>query len=122
MFYGPIDAQIPQVDLSLGVLNHNRSTVENQHNKSQVPDQVNNAVNTCGISGIPGDPFPGNGTSPCNRFISIYVDTLALPPPGVPGLQSAAVVFQTLFVQGAIQCTTPGKHCLPRERSSAQPL
>ena len=32
MFYGPIDAQIPQVDLSLGVLNKNRSTVENQHN------------------------------------------------------------------------------------------
>src|ERR1700691_4499081 len=92
IFYGPVDAQIPQVDLSLGVLNHNRSTVENQHNKSQVPDQVNNAVNTCGISGIPGDPFPGNGTSPCNRFISIYVDPLALPPPGVPGLQSAAVV------------------------------
>ena len=107
IFYGPVDAQIPQVDLSLGVLNHNRSTVENQHNKSQVPDQVNNAVNTCGISGIPGDPFPGNGTSPCNRFISIYVDPLALPPPGVPGLQSAAVVFQTLFAQGAIQCTTP---------------
>src|SRR6202050_5051677 len=73
IFYGPIDAQIPQVDLSLGVLNHNRSTVENQHNKSQVPDQVNNAVNTCGISGIPGNPFPGNGNSPCNRFISIYV-------------------------------------------------
>jgi hypothetical protein len=107
IFYGPVDAQIPQVDLSLGVLNHNRSTVENQHNKSQVPDQVNNAVNTCGISGIPGNPFPGNGNSPCNRFISIYVDPLALPPPGVPGLQSAAVVFQTLFAQGAIQCTTP---------------
>ena len=43
IFYGPIDAQIPQVDLSLGVLNKNRSTVENQKNTAQVPDQVNNA-------------------------------------------------------------------------------
>ena len=32
IFYGPIDSQIPQVDLSLGVLNKNRTTVENQHN------------------------------------------------------------------------------------------
>ena len=49
IFYGPIDAQIPQVDLSLGVLNKNSSTVENQNNTSQVPDQVNNVVATCGI-------------------------------------------------------------------------
>src|SRR6202011_4300625 len=42
IFYGPVDAQIAQVDLSLGVLNKNRSTVENQRNKTQVPDQVNN--------------------------------------------------------------------------------
>jgi hypothetical protein len=105
MFFGPVDAQIPQVDLSLGVLNKNYSTVENQNNKSQVPDQVNNVVATCGI-GLPGVPiFPGSGTSPCTRFIAIYVD----PLPGVPalGLRGAGAVFQTLFAQGKIQCTTP---------------
>jgi len=105
IFFGPIDAQISQVDLSLGVLNKNYSTVENQNNKSQVPDQVNNVVATCGI-GLPGVPiFPGSGSSPCTRFIAIYVD----PLPGVPalGLQGAGAVFQTLFAQGKIQCTTP---------------
>jgi hypothetical protein len=103
IFYGPIDAQIPQVDLSLGVLNRNHSTVENNHNTAQVPDQVNNAVGTCGIAGV----IPGTGTSPCTRYISIYVDPLALPPPGIPGLQNSAAVFQTLFAEGLIQCTTP---------------
>ncbi len=103
IFYGPIDAQIAQVDLSLGVLNKNRSTVENNHNTAQVPDQVNNAVATCGIAGV----VTGTGSSPCTRFISIYVDPLALPPPGIPGLQNSAVVFQTLFAEGLIQCRTP---------------
>ena len=103
IFYGPIDAQIPQVDLSLGVLNKNHSTVENQHNTQQVPDQVNNVVNTCGI-GFPGAPiFPGNGSSPCTRFISIYIDPLT--PTGLP-IKNAAAVFQTLFAQGKVQCTT----------------
>ena len=106
IFYGPIDSQIPQVDLSLGVLNANRTTVENQSNTRQVPDQVNNVVGTCGI-GIPGVPIvPPNGTttSPCNRFISIYVD------PGfslLPFLKTAGQVFGGLFSQGLIQCTTP---------------
>jgi len=104
IFYGPVDAQIAQVDLSLGVLNKNRSTVENQHNTSQVPDQVNNVVGTCGI-GFPGFPiFQGTGSSPCTRFISIYVDPIT--PTGLP-IQTAPVVFQTLFAQGLIQCTTP---------------
>ena len=49
IFYGPVDAQINQVGLSLGVLNKNHTTVENQKNKSQVPDQVNNLINTCGL-------------------------------------------------------------------------
>jgi Carboxypeptidase regulatory-like domain/TonB dependent receptor len=108
IFYGPIDAQIPQVDLSLGVLNKNRSTVENQHNTSQVPDQVNNAVNTCGI-GVVNPPiplgFPGNGSSPCNRFISIYVD------PGfsiLPFVQSAGAVFSGLFNTPAPPGNAPG--------------
>ena len=104
IFYGPIDAQIPQVDLSLGVLNANRTTVENQRNKQQVPNQVNNVVGTCGI-GIPGVPIvPGTGASPCNRFISIYID------PGfslLPFLKTAGQVFGGLFSQGLIQCTTP---------------
>jgi Carboxypeptidase regulatory-like domain len=103
IYYGPVDAQIPQVDLSLGVLNKDLSTVENQNNKQQVPDQVNNVVKTCGI-GFPGTPiFPGNGSSPCTRFISIYIDPLT--PTGLP-IKNSAVVFQTLFAQGKVQCTT----------------
>jgi len=108
IFYGPIDAQIPQVDLSLGVLNADRSAVENQNNKAQVPDQVNNAVNTCGVGvtafGAPGVIVPGTGNSPCNRYISIYVD------PGfslLPFLKTAGQVFTGLFNQGLIQCTQP---------------
>lgn len=100
IFYGPIDAQIPQVDLSLGVLNKNRSTVENQGNGSAVPGQVNNAVATCGIAGL----VAGSGTSPCTRYISIYVDPIT--PSGLP-IATAPVVYQTLFAQGKIQCTTP---------------
>ncbi len=110
IFYGPIDSQIPQVDLSLGVLNKNRSTVENQKNPQQIPNQVLNAQNTCGI-GFPGIPvFPGTGASPCTRFISIYADPLpGLPPlaPGLPAIAGAATIFQTLFAENLIQCTTP---------------
>lgn len=109
IFYGPVDVQIPQVDVSLGVLNKNRSTVENQKNTAQVPDQVNNLVNTCGIGvtalGAPGTIFPGNGASPCNRYISIYADPLGST--GLPFLQNSATIFQTLFGAGLIQCTTP---------------
>jgi hypothetical protein len=109
IFYGPVDAQIPQVDLSLGVLNKNKSTVENQNNKAQVPDQVNNAVGTCGIGvaalGPAGVIVPGTGASPCNRFISIYVDPLPASP--LPFLQNSATVFQTLFAAGLIQCAVP---------------
>jgi hypothetical protein len=108
IFYGPIDVQIPQVDLSLGVLNKNKSTVENQHNKAQVPDQVLNAQNTCGI-GVTNPPinlgFPGNGSSPCNRYISIYVD------PGysvLPFIQSAGTVFTGLFATPAPPGNAPG--------------
>jgi TonB dependent receptor len=109
IFYGPIDAQIPAVDLSLGVLNKNRSTVENQNNASPVPAQVNNVVATCGIGvtqfGPAGVIFPGTGSSPCNRFISIYVDPLT--PTGLPFLQDAGQVYRALFAQGLIQCTIP---------------
>ncbi len=108
IFYGPIDSQIPQVDLSLGVLNKNHSTVENQHNTSQVPDQVNNAVNTCGISFATAVIYPGTGTSPCTRYISIYVDPIN--PSGLP-IATAPTLFQTLFAEGPngglIGCTTP---------------
>jgi Carboxypeptidase regulatory-like domain/TonB dependent receptor len=109
IFYGPIDAQIPGVDLSLGALNKNRSTVENQHNKSQVPDQVNNLVNTCGIAFL-GSPFSGTGNSPCTRFISIAADTInstGLSTTGGVPIQTTPVVFGTLFAEGLIQCTTP---------------
>ncbi len=100
IFYGPVDVQIPDVDLSLGVVNRNKSSVEN----SSGAGQVANLVGTCGISqfGIP--IVPGTGASPCNREISIYVDPIA----GVPqlGLAGAPTVFQTLFAQGLITCTS----------------
>ena len=108
IFYGPVDAQIPQVDLSLGVLNKNRSTVENQHNTSSVPDQVNNAVGTCGLGFNTNPPIPivpGTGASPCTRFISIYADSL-LPSP-FPFVATADKIFTGLFSQGAIGCTVP---------------
>jgi hypothetical protein len=101
IFYGPVDEQIPAVDLSLGVVNGNKSAVEN----SSPAGQVANLTAVCGFSqfGIP--IIPGNGSSPCNREISIYVDPIG----GVPalGLQGAPTVFGTLFAQGLIQCTTP---------------
>jgi len=98
IFYAPVYEQIPAVDLSLGVLNANKSSVGN----STKAGQVNNLDAICGVSGF----FPGNGSSPCNREISIYI----VPLTGVPGGNAAlnsATVFQTLFAQGAINCTTP---------------
>jgi hypothetical protein len=100
IFYAPIYQQIPAVDMSLGVLNANRSSVEN----STKAGQVNNLVAICGIAGI----IPGSGSSPCNREISIYIVPLTGVPGGNAALNSAAV-FQTLFGQGAIQCTTPAR-------------
>jgi len=100
IFYGPVDAQIPDVDLSLGVVNQNKSAVENSRGGSQ----VGNLSAICGFSQFGVPIIPGSGSSPCNREISIYVDPIA----GVPalGLAGAPTVFQTLFAQGLIQCTT----------------
>jgi hypothetical protein len=101
IFYGPVDAQIPDVDLSLGVLNKNKTTVES----GVGPAQVANLTGTCGFSQFGVPIIPGTGSSPCNREISIYVDPIT--PTGIPGLQTAPAVFQTLFGQGLIQCATP---------------
>jgi hypothetical protein len=101
IFYGPVDVQIPDVDLSLGVVNANKSAVEN----SSGAGQVANLTAICGFSQFGVKIIPGSGASPCNREISIYVDPLG----GVPalGLKGANTVYQTLFGQGLIQCTTP---------------
>jgi hypothetical protein len=101
IFYGPVDVQIPDVDLSLGVVNRDKSAVGNKPGAGQVA----NLTAICGVSQFGVPIFPGNGSSPCNREISIYVD----PFGGIPalGLKGAEVVFQTLFAQGLIQCTTP---------------
>ena len=101
IFYGPVDVQIPDVDLSLGVVNTNKSAVENRAGASQ----VGNLTAICGFSQFGVPIIPGSGSSPCNREISIYVDPIT--PTGIPGLQTAPAVFQTLFAQGLIQCTTP---------------
>ena len=101
IFYAPVYAQIPDVDYSLGVLNANKSSVAN----STSAGQVNNLDTICGMSGAFG-LFPGNGSSPCNREISIYIIPITGVPGGNPAL-TAPTVFQTLFAQGAIGCTTP---------------
>jgi hypothetical protein len=101
IFYAPIYDQIPAVDYSLGVLNANKSSVGN----STAAGQVNNLDAICGLSGAFG-LFPGNGSSPCYREISIYIIPITGVPGGSPAL-NAATVFQTLFAQGAINCTTP---------------
>jgi hypothetical protein len=101
IFYGPVDAQIPDVDLSLGVLNANKTTVESGTGATQVA----NLSSICGVSQFGYPIIPGTGASPCNREISIYVDPLT--PTGIPGLQPANTVFTTLFGEGLIQCTNP---------------
>jgi hypothetical protein len=105
IFYSPIDVQIPDVDLSLGVVNKNRSGTANSGSGTQ----VGNLLSTCGVSGTAGGVdfpiIPGSGASPCNREISIYIDPIFST--GIPGLQTAPQVFGALFAQGLIQCTTP---------------
>jgi Carboxypeptidase regulatory-like domain len=101
IFYAAIYDQIPAVDYSLGVRNANNSSVGN----STKAGQVNNLDAICGLAGAFG-LFPGNGSSPCNREISIYIVPLTGTPGSNPALNSATV-FQTLFAQGAIGCTTP---------------
>ena len=103
IFYSPIYEQIPAVDLSLGVVNANKSSVGN----STKVGQVNNLDAICGMSGAFGlFPPPATPTSPCNREISIYIIPITGVPGGSPAL-NAATVFQTLFAQGAVSCTTP---------------
>jgi hypothetical protein len=101
IFYAAIYDQIPAVDYSLGVRNANNSSVGNSTKASQ----VKNLDAICGLAGAFG-LFPGNGSSPCNREISIYIVPLTGTPGSNPALNSATV-FQTLFAQGAISCTTP---------------
>src|SRR5580658_287679 len=103
IFYGPVDAQIPDVDLSLGVVGAGRAAVEN----STPAGQVASVSAICGVS-LFGTPLPGlggTGTNPCKREISIYADGIN----GVPvlGIAGSATIFQTLFAEGLIQCTTP---------------
>jgi hypothetical protein len=103
IFYAPIYDQITSVDYSLGVRNANNSSVGN----TTKAGQVNNLDAICGLSGAGAFffPPPANPTSPCNREISIYIVPIG-GLPGNPGL-NAISVFQTLFAQGAITCTTP---------------
>jgi hypothetical protein len=101
IFYGPVDAQIPDVDLSLGVVGPGRAAVEN----STSAGQVANVTAICGVSQFGFPIIHGTGTNPCKREISIYADGIN----GVPalGIAGSATVFQTLFAEGLIQCTTP---------------
>jgi hypothetical protein len=103
IFYGPVDSQIPDVDLSLGALNANKSAVENSPGAGQVAN----------LDAICGFIAPGTGTSPCNREISIYADGFGGFNNGsTVNIAGSATIFQALFAQGLIQCTAPapGNH------------
>lgn len=98
IFYGPVDAQIPDVDLSLGAVNKNKSAVENTPGAGQVTN----------LDAICGFIAPGTGASPCNREISIYADGFGGFSNGsTVNIAGSATIFQTLFAEGLIQCTTP---------------
>ncbi|MGA9883083.1 MAG: carboxypeptidase regulatory-like domain-containing protein [Candidatus Acidiferrales bacterium] len=107
IFYASTYFQIPDVDNTLGLLNSNGSSVEDQ----SAGNQVANGIATCGILNFP--IFPGNGGSACNRKIGIYVIPLTGYPANLgdylnpnPTITSATV-FGGLFAQGLVQCTTP---------------
>jgi Carboxypeptidase regulatory-like domain len=108
IFYGSTYYQIPDVDNTLGVLNANGSSVENQ----AAGNQVANAVGTCGILNF-APLFPGTGDSPCNRKIGIYIIPLTGYPANLADFANpnptitSATVFAGLFAQGLVQCTTP---------------
>jgi hypothetical protein len=118
IFYGPVDVQIPDVDLSLGVVNKNKSALENTPGASQVA----NVSAICGVSYSLGTIIPGTGASPCNREISIYADPIG----GIPqlGIAGSATIFQALFAQGLIQCTTaaPGNNACITPTAVAGPF
>jgi hypothetical protein len=124
IFYGQIYDSIPGVDFALGALNKNNSAVENTlpYASNYPGSQVNNLIATCGLQkgGTPLTGFLGNGSSPCNRQVGIYIDPIDLGTL-LPGGSSsnAQVIFQNLFAQGnpgfsggvnnggVIGCTTP---------------
>jgi len=128
VFYGQIYDSIPGVDFALGVLNKNRTAVENTspYVPSYPGSQVNNLLATCGVelpnTGIvQGTSTP---TSPCNRQVGIYIDPIneskLLSVFGTRyGNASSQFIFQNLFAMGnpgfsggannggVIGCTTP---------------
>src|SRR5208283_312226 len=122
VFYGQIYDSIPGVDLALGVLNSNRSTVENntKYASNYPGSQVHNLVDICGLQKGGATVSQGDGSSPCNRQVGIYIDPIDLGTLLPGGANSnAQVIFQNLFAQGnpgfsggvnnggVIGCTTP---------------
>jgi hypothetical protein len=73
IFYGPVDAQIPDVDLSLGLSTEINPRSKTAHGAGQVP----NVSAICGVSQFGTPIIPGTGSSPCNREISIYADSIS---------------------------------------------
>jgi hypothetical protein len=79
-------------------VNKNKSAVENTPGAGQ----VTNLDTICGFIA------PGTGASPCNREISIYADGFGGFSNGsTVNIAGSATIFQTLFAEGLIQCTTP---------------
>ena len=126
VFYGQIYDSIPGVDLALGVLNKNHTSVENTlpYASGYPGSQVNNLLATCGLQlgGRTLSNFTGNGSSPCNRQVGIYIDPInevtLLSAYWTP-ISNSQTIFQNLFAQGnpgfsggannggVIGCTTP---------------
>ena len=97
VFYSPVDVQIPDVDMSLGVLNS-----QSERGGEQCARQPGgeSARHLRRIRTTAGDVpiIPGSGASPCNRPISIYIDPIFST--GIPGLaDSTAQVYGALFAK-----------------------
>ena len=108
VFYSQIYDVVPGVDFVLGVMNKNNTAVENT-GPSGPGSQVANLTATCGFQEFGTVIIPGNGTSPCNRQIGIYIDPINLPT-----AFNSATVYANLFNQGnngtnggVLGCTTP---------------
>ncbi len=119
VFYSQIYDVVPGVDLALGVLNKNNTGVEN-YGVSGPGSQISNLIGTCGFYFPAGGVnIPGNGSSPCNRKIGIYVDPINVNSPAVfASLFNCANGVSQNCVPGAppgvIGCTTPtvGAACI----------